>query len=1549
MSTVPPGGPSTINGVLYQMLWTLLRTMKIHARDYLTDARSGEIVGTTLVLEPQGGGGDLQETGKSGRTVQQLKARSGGGTWSLREVVEGVLPDLYLAVDLEQPNTCYSFITEGRIDGWRDIYESFFRSLESRTPLADDVRSRLDDSKPLRVGKRKSGKRKSDTDPFWSNEEYTELHIFDRIVSEIRKRKAILEIESVETTQRKLWHLLSRFSVLENQTMRSLKCQIDRRLYELIDYIEDLDKARDALLMSLAVLGSKGSANIDDARAFLAAQGMRSRPFSDWSDLRRLSHEVVERTLSRLGYVPDEDVRREAARAIAAEWPVEKPLLLLSGGSGQGKSWCVCALARELMSDPGLIVLVEGARGVEAAVREAARIVWRDIKGHDQELSLDRIAVRLKKSHPERAVRWLSLLIDGLTDPSDARELARQSWAELGIRLVVSCEPDVAASIMKATPGRHAAPVTVDDFTLDELQTYLTISVGPDWPRIPGVVRDTLLRPLLARLYREVAVNEPWKYTNEYALYGRFWARLDEDELASKPLVKMALERLALSLLNDAPYPWTARQLEESRMDNEAISALLKAGWLRRAPHDRFEVWHDRLLNWAVATSLVNALRARALDLDSFCNRLIESFGDERRFGGRRLGYVAMDVLWLLTHSTDEAGELIDAAILALEGGNYHLRETLYKRLLPTLGPPVLPSLFRRLPPVALTDDTLHEALVVHAITAIDSDVSASSAAKLLRHESPRVQRSAMRILSRRPFAAALDRLWALHVEMESGPERFLRQNEHEYYLHRDSFGALRSCVKLDPLWIERAIERAETSSEPRLVHDLAYLLGNIESGSDIWRRCKPRLFRLVPPLHDRSLIANIFVHGDRDEIGWLVERVSSDVNLAGPWALKALAKLAPDLAVQQLPRLPIHELGPTKHWYVPELLAKRPEATRTQLLSMMRVAEDPWNIAFVFNDDEDSLDEEMLDVLLSDFEKRLTSDLSAPRTKESSPVYRPLLLLSRINRLELLEHLERSRGTPLEEKLTEWMLREGPQTNEWARPVHDKGIKLLQKLGGMGFTRVVNAYLKASTRWGRFLAMDLAFRRPDAETIGLLRSVSQQEELWDDYILEQTHALEALAYLGFWHDAVRGVMRWGLALRLQLTQAFLSRAPLDEAALRPAIDEVSAEGVPSPGSVFVLGLSSWCSSTERVRSLLASAPFDSDMAHACMITLGLCQDDSPDAVSLIASQLGIEKYRYQAKIALLRIGSHAAIDALLEDLRNQFDLSVAIDLYQRTDSKERALEIIKNHLATLSAYHREDVLEHLLELSDDLVAPFLDDVGVRDFLRERSFADEGFGWRTNSKSVAIHYLARFDSARAAFAALKVLENPEAHDREHYPYLVVELAGERAVEMLVEQAVAEKSTSVIWAIARALDESDHGSVLAAMLTSSDPARRLAGCRLAEKMRVLGSVLAMLEALTEDPDDTMLTAAWRALKFQRAAKNADTLLHAILNEQDPSRRWILIDAFLAVADPGDSHRPFPRWVSEAFGRSPSLEQDYVIEKLKERRKKLEEEAKKRDEK
>jgi hypothetical protein len=338
MSKLPPGGPSTINGVLYQMLWTLLRTTQLHASGCISDEQTGQITQTTLRLEPRGGG-DLQEIGASSRVVQQLKAKSGEGTWSLTEVVKSVLPDLYLAVDLVKFDTAYEFVTEGRMGRWEEVY-NFFQSLSRRVCPDDDPLSGLDDTKTLKLGITTKRSRQANVtdEAFWPEESYTERRLFERIVQEVRKRKEV-EKEPIETTRRKLWHLLGHFRFVGEQTMKLLQQKVDRYLLQLVDYDYEVPEKRDALLIGLARLATQGSADIDNSTTFLAQHGLVSTPFSAWTVLRERSRIHLDKELKRLGYNAAEDVRLTRARDVASKWGGSKPMLVVSGSSGQGKSW----------------------------------------------------------------------------------------------------------------------------------------------------------------------------------------------------------------------------------------------------------------------------------------------------------------------------------------------------------------------------------------------------------------------------------------------------------------------------------------------------------------------------------------------------------------------------------------------------------------------------------------------------------------------------------------------------------------------------------------------------------------------------------------------------------------------------------------------------------------------------------------------------------------------------------------------------------------------------------------------------------------------------------------------------------------------------------------------------------------------------------------------------------------------------------------------------------------------------------------------------------
>jgi hypothetical protein len=82
-------------------------------------------------------------------------------------------------------------------------------------------------------------------------------------------------------------------------------------------------------------------------------------------------------------------------------------------------------------------------------------------------------------------------------------------------------------------------------------------------------------------------------------------------------------------------------------LDNCGIQRLAKTGWLVASSPGYYKVWHDRLLNWAVAKGIVDAVRdGRLNESDALVElRLLHRapWDSTKPF----LGYVFMDVLWI--------------------------------------------------------------------------------------------------------------------------------------------------------------------------------------------------------------------------------------------------------------------------------------------------------------------------------------------------------------------------------------------------------------------------------------------------------------------------------------------------------------------------------------------------------------------------------------------------------------------------------------------------------------------------------------------------------------------------------------------------------------------------------------------------------------------------------------------------------------------------------------------------------------------------------------
>ena len=144
MSVVPAGGPGTINGIVYQMLWAL-RTLGRFKSTTKLSPDGAEIAEAVLVLEPAKGG-DQQQVVDGKRVAIQLKARSDESTWSLQEIIREVLPDLYRAVDEADPSAEYFFVTEGRQGVWTEA-QKLFESFATRPRTANILDALNEDPK----------------------------------------------------------------------------------------------------------------------------------------------------------------------------------------------------------------------------------------------------------------------------------------------------------------------------------------------------------------------------------------------------------------------------------------------------------------------------------------------------------------------------------------------------------------------------------------------------------------------------------------------------------------------------------------------------------------------------------------------------------------------------------------------------------------------------------------------------------------------------------------------------------------------------------------------------------------------------------------------------------------------------------------------------------------------------------------------------------------------------------------------------------------------------------------------------------------------------------------------------------------------------------------------------------------------------------------------------------------------------------------------------------------------------------------------------------
>lgn len=490
--------------------------------------------------------------------------------------------------------------------------------------------------------------------------------------------------------------------------------------------------------------------------------------------------------------------------------------------------------------------------------------------------------------------------------------------------------------------------------------------------------------------------------------------------------------------------------------------------------------------------------------------------------------------------------------------------------------------------------------------------------------------------------------------------------------------------------------------------------------------------------------------------------------------------------------------------------------------------------------------------------------------------------------------------------------------------------------------TKVVNSWLLATSVYGKYDAFEIAFKRLDTDTIRLLENIATippPTEGSDEFSSIAYMATEALVGVGAWPSVVRAATCLGMnGTPRSASAATEGQVCLLDVAMSSAIVAFEKSSGRHPGALIALGVGGRSDYLGRILAVLATEDSASNVARACIVALSVLDDPGGLATDALVRQLPSGQSRYAATLGLLRNPNPRGLVALATLLSSNFDVSLAASLVKHPETHDMALNAMRRALEQ-GGFGAEGLLQSLQRYDSgqeiDLV---LNTDDLRRRFSEQAYALEGGVWYIGSKASIMSALAGFDSNTAFDAALYALKNPESHDRQLYPYLLVEIDADRATGILSEMICTEDSAVMQAAVGRSLAQvPDLVTPLIHKWLASDLwQRRLGACRLAAYQPVLDGTWAAVRSCLEDERRSVMEAAEKAVWQMTNSRWCWEIIEAFAAESAADRRWRLLDSALAVGDPGDVNRPWPDWLAQMCEGLPYFWIQYINEALKKNR-------------
>jgi len=1497
------GGRHAIAGFLFQVL----RSLTLGLRTSISLSGEGDGQTMRLTLEPDDGG-DHQLSTASEAIIEQIKLRSKSKSWSSPEVSRTIIPDLLQAAQSDKAQR-FRFVTDN---------PSGLSQLRNFLALRGSPESQM---AKLRWG--------------------------GRPVTVAEFEASLARQAGTSSDDPRLAHLLSNLAV------------------DIVDMGQAEDET-ERFLRPLLQLGESATAKRRELMTALLEAGRAGRTISARELLLLVSEQALERLtlVQTLRSTVPAQAASDAA-GLAYDEPCQSRLSgprvqcgfsILTGESGQGKTWSLCQVALAEARE-GKLVIITPALATVADLEALVNLrLW--LPAYSSPTSLSNIRRRLAPYFADDEGYWLTLYVDDIQDRGFARELARRDWRAEGIRIVVSCQPRITA-VFAGKQGTETLPVA--DFSSSELRRFLAhYQVDAPLETMPDDVFELLLKPIHARVFTRLTHGRRWTGKTEYELFQAYWREACHAERNQRdhPFDQSKLVDLASLLLSPINhYPWTVEQVRASGIDEQALVRLEQVGLLRWREGETLEFSADRMLNWAVAEAVVRQIERDQLTPDEAGEMLAKV--DELKTAdgtkiGLKLGYVLMDVLWLLCERMPAAftADLL-LQLKASRKAGWHDSE-MWSGQIATVGAsmlPVLQTLSSR--QYGDRDWEMRRNIVNAAIAIGEADAAAVQdfVSRLLQSGDERATAVAINVSAHISCPAAIDWIWRVVLARDEAyrHERgYEGDSDEKADLWRDrnqATKALHLAISRNFDWLDNSLCTDRPGELELLLMALVVREGvPFQRARACWGRHKTRLLQLLP-VDSYALSTAIGDFGDPSLMDWLEGVPRDPKKFTSARAMRSRALLDPTGALQLVAS------GNDRHdwvladWWLPELARHDPAGLTTALQARVGESDDPLTeMILSYRNFPSAMTSDGLNWVLDRTAERLAERNSQPCEDERAHIKglgHALRYLAGLNLPWQMAQLAKRAGTPFEKELATWACSRHGRASRYRDHEGNQCERILAAIGDKGFDRLVMAELARDNTEGRADGYELACWSDSASVRDALANIAEPEAP-DTY--HQVIRMEALAI----HQCDNGIERMVRAGCPVFVNAADMRAdedrpaePLEQRilALRDSDDDRDHQLAAQlagfmPGDQagdlllppFLRPQATTATRQAIVATFQAAGFYDPSMLDGVIGLLSGQPDRETHFVALYLARCGDADARRVLRewMAGRNLGDGSASDrSYLQALARHADSRASVAGFLR---KSRA----NGHLLVdgwqLQLMADEGDVEAQLELTHS------------------AYRSPAFG--TGPRLTAIRYMQRVDRDEALFCARRMWakkRSPAAID------LMLEIDAEQALSLLLRLYV-DASYSERLEIARRLRSAAPldklTKALASLAVSPSMAERIVAAELAGWLPP-GHDFEPLPTLEKEEEPAVVEAARDSIL--RRANEAAALEHLqLMATSTKAQQWARLQAIFKLVD------PYILWRSnDPLSLGPFLERHphefYVeAEQIKKRREsKLENEAKRRD--